>query len=176
MPRIATTTSCSSSLMDRPALARLVEIANETYLDESGIAQPYLTQDELSALQIPRGSLTVDERQQIQRHVDHTIAFLRTIPWGRALGNVPRIAGAHHELLDGSGYPKSLRGDQIPVEARMLTIADIFDALTASDRPYKAAVPVARALGILEGEVKAGKCDHALFHLFVEAEIYKRVL
>ena len=164
------------TLMDRPALARLLEIANLTYVDETGMAQPYLTADELAALQVPRGSLTADERQQIQRHVDHTIAFLRTIPWGRTLHNVPHIAGAHHELLDGSGYPKSLRGAQIPVEARMLTIADIFDALTASDRPYKSAVPVGRALGILESEVKAGKCDGDLFRLFVEAEVYKRVL
>ena len=164
------------TLMDRPALARLMEIANLTYADEAGNAQPYLTPDELVALQVPRGSLTADERQQIQRHVDHTIAFLRTIPWGRTLYNVPHIAGAHHELLDGSGYPKRLRGAEIPVEARMLTIADIFDALTASDRPYKSAVPVGRALGILEGEVKAGKCDGDLFRLFVEAEVYKRVL
>jgi len=164
------------TLMERPALVRLMQIGNLTYVDETGAAQPYLTQDEVLALQVPRGSLTTDERQQIQRHVDHTIAFLRTIPWGRTLHNVPHIAGAHHELLDGSGYPNSLRGDQIPVEARMLTIADIFDALTASDRPYKSAVPVARALGILEGEVKAGKCDGDLFRLFVEAEVYKRVL
>jgi HD-GYP domain-containing protein (c-di-GMP phosphodiesterase class II) len=164
------------TLMDRPALARLLEIANLTNVDETGMAQPYLTADELAALQVPRGSLTADERRQIQRHVDHTIAFLRTIPWGRTLHNVPHIAGAHHELLDGSGYPKSLRGAQIPVEARMLTIADIFDALTASDRPYKSAVPVGRALGILESEVKAGKCDGDLFRLFVEAEVYKRVL
>jgi len=164
------------TLLDRPALARLLEMGNLTYADEAGIAQPYLTQDELLALQVPRGSLTADERQQIQRHVDHTIAFLRTIPWGRTLHNVPHIAGAHHELLDGSGYPNRLRGDQIPVEARMLTIADIFDALTASDRPYKSAVPVGRALSILEGEVKAGKCDGDLFRLFVEAEVYKRVL
>jgi HD-GYP domain-containing protein (c-di-GMP phosphodiesterase class II) len=164
------------TLLDRPALARLLEIGNLTYVDEADNAQPYLTQDELLALQVPRGSLTADERQQIQSHVDHTIAFLRTIPWGRSLHNVPHIAGAHHELLDGSGYPNRLRGDQIPVEARMLTIADIFDALTASDRPYKSAVPVARALGILEGEVKAGKCDGDLFRLFVEAEVYKQVL
>ncbi len=164
------------TLMERPALARLLEIANLTYVDETGVAQPYLSADELASLQVPRGSLTADERQQIQRHVDHTLAFLRTIPWGRTLHNVPHIAGAHHELLDGSGYPLRLRGTEIPVEARMLTIADIFDALTASDRPYKSAVPVGRALGILEGEVKAGKCDGDLFRLFVEAEIYKRVL
>ncbi len=164
------------TLMERPALVRLLEIASLTYTDEAGNPQPYLTADELSALQVPRGSLTADERQQIQRHVEHTVDFLSTIPWGRTLRDVPRFAGAHHELLDGSGYPRSLRGDQIPVEARMLTIADIFDALTASDRPYKAAVPVPRALAILESEVKAGKCDGDLFRLFVEAEVYKRVL
>jgi len=164
------------TLMDRPALVRLMEIAQLTFADESGNDQPYLNPDEVVALQVPRGSLTADERQQIQRHVDHTIAFLRTIPWGRSLHNVPHIAGAHHELLDGSGYPLRLSGAQIPVEARMLTIADIFDALTASDRPYKSAVPAARALGILEGEVKAGKCDGDLFRLFVETEVYKRVL
>jgi HD-GYP domain-containing protein (c-di-GMP phosphodiesterase class II) len=104
------------------------------------------------------------------------VAFLRTIPWGRSLRKVPQIAAAHHELLNGAGYPAGLHGAEIPIEARMLTIADIFDALTAADRPYKAAVPVHRALGILEGEVKAGKCDADLFGMFVSAEIYKRVL
>jgi HD-GYP domain-containing protein (c-di-GMP phosphodiesterase class II) len=89
---------------------------------------------------------------------------------------VPRIAGAHHELLDGSGYPRNLRGADIPIESRMLTIADIFDALTAADRPYKAAVPVTRALDIIASEVKAGKCDGDLFRLFVETEVYKAVL
>ena len=164
------------TVMDGPALARLAEMANLTYLDEDGKTQPYLTPEELSALQVARGSLTPDERLQIQSHVEHTVAFLRTIPWGRSLRGIPRIAGAHHELLDGSGYPASLRGDAIPVEARMLTIADIFDALTAADRPYKAAVPVPRALAILEGEVRAGKCDAELFRVFVEAGIWKRVM
>jgi len=164
------------SLVDQPVLEHLADLASGRYLDDDGVLQPYLTQEELSALQVPRGSLTAEERLQIQSHVDHTIAFLRTIPWGRALGNVPRIAGAHHELLDGSGYPQSLRGEEICIESRMLTIADIFDAITASDRPYKAAVPVVRALDILSAEVKAGKCDAHLFRIFVEAEIYKAVL
>jgi HD-GYP domain-containing protein (c-di-GMP phosphodiesterase class II) len=163
------------TVMEAPTLARLEEMAKLTYLDDAGAVQPYLTLDELSALQVARGSLTADERQQIQRHVEHTIAFLRTIPWGRSLRRVPGIAGAHHELLDGSGYPAKLRGDAIPIEARMLTIADVFDALTAADRPYKAAVPVARALAILEGDVKAGKCDADLFRVFVEAEVWRRV-
>jgi HD-GYP domain-containing protein (c-di-GMP phosphodiesterase class II) len=89
---------------------------------------------------------------------------------------VPRIAGAHHEYLNGGGYPRHLPAPMIPFEARIMTIADIFDALTASDRPYKKAVPIDRALGILESEVKAGKCDADLFKLFVEAEVYKKVL
>ena len=164
------------TVMAQPVVARLLDLSAGSYLDEEGVLQPYLTQDELSALQVPRGSLTAEERVQIQSHVDHTIAFLRTIPWGRTLRWVPRIAGAHHELLDGSGYPKALRGEEIPVESRMLTIADIFDALTAADRPYKAAVPVSRALDIIASDVKAGKCDAELFRLFVESEVYKVVL
>jgi HD-GYP domain-containing protein (c-di-GMP phosphodiesterase class II) len=163
-------------LVEGPVLDRLLELGKHTYVDESGAVQPYLTAEEISALEVPRGSLTVDERRQIESHVDHTVAFLRTIPWGRSLGRVPRIAGAHHELLDGSGYPSKLRGDAIPIEARMLTIADIFDALTASDRPYKAAVPVPRALDILASEARAGKCDADLLRAFVEAELWKRVI
>ena len=103
--------------------------------DDDGSVRPYLTEDEPAALKVARGSLTQDERRQIESHVVHTMAFLRTIPWGRSLARLPGIAGAHHELLDGSGYPAKLRSEAIPIEARMLTIADIFDALTASDRP-----------------------------------------
>jgi HD-GYP domain-containing protein (c-di-GMP phosphodiesterase class II) len=169
-------TANEPTLLEQPVLARLAEVAAWRYVDEAGQSQPYLLPEEVAALQVLRGSLTPAERQQIESHVDHTLAFLQTIPWGRSLRKVPQIAAAHHELLNGAGYPAGLRGAEIPVEARMLTIADIFDALTAADRPYKAAVPVHRALGILEGEVKAGKCDADLFRVFVGAEIYKRVL
>ena len=169
-------TANEPTVLEQPVLARLAQATAWTYLDEVGQAQPYLLADEVAALQVPRGSLTPAERQQIESHVNHTVAFLQTIPWGRSLRRVPQIAGAHHELLNGAGYPVGLRAADIPVEARMLTIADIFDALTAADRPYKAAVPVPRALGILESEVKTGRCDADLFRVFVEAEIYKRVL
>lgn len=169
-------TANQPALLGGPTLATLEEVAAASFIDDEGNAQPFLTGAELAALQIPRGSLTDDERAEIQRHVSHTLDFLRTIPWGRSLRRVPAIAGAHHELLDGSGYPGRLRGADISIESRMLTIADIFDALTAADRPYKAAVPVARALTILEDEVEAGKCDRDLFRLFVEAEVYKKVL
>jgi HD-GYP domain-containing protein (c-di-GMP phosphodiesterase class II) len=169
-------TANEPTVLEQPVLARLAEVAAWRYLDETGQSKPYLLPDELAALQVPRGSLTPAERQQIESHVNHTVAFLQTIPWGRSLRRVPQIAAAHHELLNGAGYPIGLHGADISVEARMLTIADIFDALTAADRPYKAAVPVPRALVILESEVKAGKCDADLFRVFVGAEVFKRVL
>jgi HD-GYP domain-containing protein (c-di-GMP phosphodiesterase class II) len=125
---------------------------------------------------VRRGSLTEVERVEIERHVVHTTKFLQEIPWGRRYADVPRIAAAHHEYLNGSGYPKRMPGKDIPVESRIMTIADIFDALTASDRPYKKAVPIDRALSIIDSEVKAGKCDADLFRVFVGGEVYKRVI
>jgi hypothetical protein len=153
---------------------RLTAIASNRYLDGDGEEQPYLTPSEVEALQVLRGSLTPQERRDIEQHVAHTIKFLNQIPWGRAFRKVPRIAGEHHEKLDGSGYPYGLRGDAITPPARMMTISDIYDALTASDRPYKKAVPVEKALDILAMEVKQGLLDADLFHLFVDARVYEQ--
>lgn len=164
------------SLLDAGRLDELVELASLTFTDPQGVVRTYLSPEELSALQVKRGSLTDLERREIESHVDHTIHFLKTIPWGRDFRRIPHIAGAHHESLDGSGYPHGLKGDEIPIESRMLTIADIFDALTASDRPYKAAVPVTRALSILEDEVTRGRCDAALFDVFVKTRVFEKVL
>ena len=164
------------TLLEQGGLERLVEIARLRYLAPTGELRPYLEDGEIAALQIPRGSLTAIERIEIESHVVHTYNFLKKIPWGRDMADLPRIAGAHHEYLNGFGYPRHIGGAEIPIESRMMTIADIYDALTASDRPYKKAVPVDRALGIIEGEVKAGKCDAELFRVFVEAEVYKKVL
>jgi HD-GYP domain-containing protein (c-di-GMP phosphodiesterase class II) len=169
-------TANEPTIMAQPALVRLAEIARFEYLDVDGTRRPYLEPEELQALRIERGSLTDLERREIQSHVNHTISFLETIPWGRSFQKIPRIAGGHHESLDGRGYPFGLKGEEIPPETRILTISDIFDALTASDRPYKPAVPVTRALQILEAEVKAGRCDPELFKVFVEAEVYRKVL
>jgi HD-GYP domain-containing protein (c-di-GMP phosphodiesterase class II) len=164
------------TVLDGPVLSRLREVARWEYRDVDGQLRPYLEPQEVEALEVGRGSLTSAERAEIESHVTHTLTFLETIPWGRSLRNVPRIAGAHHESMDGRGYPSGLAGTAIPVESRMLTIADIFDALTASDRPYKPAVPTARALDIIGGEVKAGRCDPLLFQVFVEGQIWKSVL
>ena len=134
-------------------------------------ARPYLTPTEVDALKLPRGSLTAPERLEIESHVVHTYNFLENIPWGRrARRDSRRSPASHHEKLDGTGYPRGLKGDEIRVESRMMTIADIFDALTASDRPYKKAVPLEKALDIIGFEVKDGKCDPELFRIFVESQ------
>ena len=127
-------------------------------------------------MSVSRGSLTREEFAEIQSHVVHTYEFLRKIPWGRSYPNVPQIAAKHHEKLDGTGYPTGSHADEIPTQTRIMTIADIFDALTASDRPYKKAVPVTKALEILEMEVKANKLDRDLFELFCESKIYNSVI
>jgi HD-GYP domain-containing protein (c-di-GMP phosphodiesterase class II) len=164
------------TLLEEGGLEKLVEIGQLSYMDPSGELRPYLERDEIAALQVPRGSLTAVERVEIESHVVHTFNFLRKIPWGRALADIPRIAGSHHEYLNGGGYPRRLGAVDIPMESRIMTIADIFDALTASDRPYKKAVPVDKALAIIEGEVDSGRCDGELFQVFVEGEVYKKVL
>jgi HD-GYP domain-containing protein (c-di-GMP phosphodiesterase class II) len=164
------------TVLDQGGFERLVEIAHLVYLAPDGELRPYLERDEVAALQVRRGSLTDIERVEIEGHVVHTFKFLSTIPWGRRYADVPRIAAAHHEYLNGAGYPRHLGAVDIPIESRIMTIADIFDALTASDRPYKKAVPIDRALSIIEDEVRVGKCDAALFRVFVEAEVYKKVI
>jgi len=164
------------TVLETGGLERIVDVAARRYLDIDGTDKPYLEPAEAKALQILRGSLTPEERLEIESHVVHTFNFLREIPWGRTFRAIPEIAGAHHEKLDGSGYPHGLAGADIPVPAKMMTISDIFDALTASDRPYKRAVPVEKALDILDSDVKRGRLDKTLYEMFVEAKVYRVVL
>lgn len=130
-----------------------------------------LSGDEISRLLVKRGSLSPEERKEIESHVTHSHRFLAKIPWTSELANVPEIVYAHHERLDGSGYPRKLISDEIPVQARLMAITDIFDALVAMDRPYKKAVSFERAFEILDFEVKEGKLDSELFNIFLEAGI-----
>lgn len=160
------------TVLDQGGFERLAELSGMSYRDEAGDTLPYLTHDEASCLQIRRGSLTEAERVEINSHVVHTFNFLAKIPWSRSLRDVPEIAGAHHEKLDGTGYPHQLKGDQIPVPARMMAISDIYDALTASDRPYKKAMPPEKALDILTADVKRGQLDAELFEVFVGARVW----
>ena len=151
---------------------RLFEIARQTYLDPRGVEMPVLTPQEVRFLSIPKGSLSADERTQIESHVVHSFNFLLQIPWTKQIREIPRIVRAHHEKLNGTGYPYKLRSDEIPVQAKIMTICDIFDALSASDRPYKKAVASDRALGILEMSVKGKELDPELYRLFLEAKIF----
>jgi HD-GYP domain-containing protein (c-di-GMP phosphodiesterase class II) len=133
--------------------------------------------NEADSLQIKRGSLSEKERREIESHVTHTFHFLSQIPWTSEFRRVPEIAYAHHEKLNGSGYPRRLTGADIPVQSRMMTIADIFDALVAWDRPYKKSVPVERALEILVvEEAKRGTIDKDLLDIFVKAKVYEKTL
>lgn len=152
---------------------RLFEIARQTYRDPRGIEKPVLTPEEVRYLSIPQGSLSQDEREQIESHVIHSFNFLLQIPWTKQIREIPRIVRAHHEKLNGTGYPYKLRSDEIPVQAKIMTICDIFDALSASDRPYKKAVDSERALGILEMSVKGQELDPELYRLFLEAKIFE---
>jgi response regulator RpfG family c-di-GMP phosphodiesterase len=152
---------------------RLHEVAALEFADPGGLPRPLLTQDELRLLTIPKGSLSDDERREIESHVTHTFRFLSQIPWTRTLKRVPEIAYGHHEKLDGHGYPRAVPAPAIAVETRMMTIADIYDALTASDRPYKRALPVEKALDILADEAKRGQIDAPLLSVFVEAGLWK---
>ena len=154
----------------------LKEITAHTFPDFQGTMVPYLTEDELHFLSIPKGSLDPDERKQIESHVTHTFNFLRQIPWTRDLAGVADIAYGHHEKLDGTGYPRGVPGDVIPIQTRVMTVSDIFDALTASDRPYKKALPSQRALGILDMEGKSGQLDRAIVDLLLESQVYRKVL
>lgn len=132
-----------------------------------------LSEAEFCALAVRRGSLTAEERDEIERHVVHTRDFLNLIPWTPDLSGIPHIAAAHHEKLNGSGYPSGLQGSQIPCASRIMTICDIYDALTAADRPYKPAMPQERALDILRSEAGSGLLDADLVELFIDSRCFQ---
>ncbi len=153
----------------------LERVTRELYTDVDGQSRPLLTPEEFKFLSIRRGNLDDLERREIESHVSHTFRFLEQIPWTRELKGIPAIAYGHHEKLNGQGYPRGVGAEQIPVQTRMMTISDIFDALTATDRPYKRAVPVMRALEILDMEARAGQLDRDLLEAFILARVYESV-
>jgi HD-GYP domain-containing protein (c-di-GMP phosphodiesterase class II) len=163
-------------VLDEEAAEILDEIANTTFVDVTGVETPYLTPHELHFLKIKRGSLDENERRQIESHVEHSYDFLLNIPWTADLARVAEIVRGHHEKLDGSGYPDGVTGEHLSLETRIMTVCDIFDALTASDRPYKKAMPVEKALAILRMEADDGMLDQEIVALFEESEVYRKVL
>jgi HD-GYP domain-containing protein (c-di-GMP phosphodiesterase class II) len=169
---------CSANeptVLSQGDFARIEEIARETYADLRGEVRALLDAEEVTCLKVSRGSLTQTEFDEIRSHVSHTYRFLSRIPWGKSLHRVPIIAGAHHERLNGTGYPNRLKAEEIPVQSKMMSVADIYDALTASDRPYKKAVPVERAIDILDYSVKDGHLDAELVRIFKDARVWERI-
>jgi len=140
------------------------------------VGEKVLKPREVRRLCIPRGSLDPDERLEIETHVTHTYEFLKAIPWTRDLRRVPELAWAHHEKLDGSGYPQRLKGDEIPIRAQLMTISDIFDALVATDRPYRDSVTPESALQILREEAELGKIHADAVALFEAKRLWQGVV
>lgn len=154
-------------------LLELTDLSEYKYRDIDGQLKPLISLEEMEQLLIPRGNLTPEERTAIEAHVIHTYKFLKQIPWTKDLKQVPLIAAGHHEKLDGSGYPNGLAIDKIPLQTQILTIADIYDALTASDRPYKRKLPLETTLQILTQEAHKGKLNLDLVELFHQRQVFQ---
>jgi HD-GYP domain-containing protein (c-di-GMP phosphodiesterase class II) len=164
------------TVLEAEGFRALMDLTQSTYGDIDGNPQPFLAPSELAALSIRKGSLSERERREIESHVTHTYRFLSKIPWTGEYRLIPEIAYAHHEKLDGTGYPRQLPASQIPLQSRMMTIADIFDALVAWDRPYKKSVPPERALDILLEEASDGKLDKDLLQIFIQAKVFEKTV
>jgi HD superfamily phosphodiesterase len=160
--------------MWQPDIARVKAIARYSWTDITGHEAHFLSEDELKNLTIRAGTLTAEERQVINHHIVATIKMLEALPWPRHLKNVPEYAGGHHERMDGKGYPKGLRREQMSVQARVMGIADIFEALTAKDRPYKKGKTLSESLEILGKFRLNGHIDPDLFDVFVRMKVYRR--
>ncbi|MCB6183860.1 GAF domain-containing protein [Leeia sp. TBRC 13508] len=154
------------------AVQRITQIASRTWHDAAGNAYPILTENEVNNLSVRKGTLTDEERQIINHHINVTINMLEALPWPPHLARVPEFAGGHHERMDGKGYPKGLTKEEMSVQARMMGIADIFEALTAADRPYKPGLKLSVALTILGKMCKDQHIDPDLFEIFVKEKVY----
>ncbi len=153
---------------------RLGQIATRRFHLDDGREIRFLKENELVSLSVRRGNLDQQERLEIESHVTHTYKFLIQIPWTGDLKRIPEIARSHHEKLNGGGYPLGLQGEEISVQTRMMTISDIYDALTAPDRPYKKSLPAEKAIDILKHEAREKHVDGRLLEIFIEAGIFRR--
>ena len=168
-------TNIGSEKTNDDTLARVRQIAgSRVWRDVEGVETEFLTSNELENLTIRAGTLTQSERNTINHHIVATIKMLEKLPWPKHLRNVPEYAGGHHERMDGKGYPKGLTRDQMSVQARVMGIADIFEALTASDRPYKPGMKLSQAMGIMQRFKQNGHIDPDLFNVFVAGKVYLR--
>jgi len=170
----ATLMECNNpSLMTEGNFEKLKRISQQSFVDFDGSHKPYITQYEFESLSIRKGNLRTHERMEMESHLTQTVHFLEKIPWTPDLKDLVRIAGGHHERLDGSGYPNSITAEDIPYQTRILTIADIYDSLTSMDRPYKKALIPQKALEVLEIEANGGRIDTDILNVFVQAKVYE---
>jgi hypothetical protein len=167
-------TNIGGERMSAEDQARVSRIAQYSWTGPRGQVERFLSRDEEENLNIPAGTLTAKEREVINHHIVATIKMLEALPWPRHLMNVPEYAGGHHERMDGKGYPKGLTRAQMSVQARIMGIADIFEALTAKDRPYKPGKTLSESLQILGRFKLNGHIDPDLFDIFVRDGIYLR--
>ena len=152
--------------------SKILRIGAKTWVAPSGEMEPFLSDSELDNLQIFRGTLSIREREIINNHVVVTAQMLESLPYPKKMQRIPEFARCHHEKMDGTGYPKGLKGEQMSIQARILAIADVFEALSASDRPYKKGMPLSQCLAIL-GEMKlSGHIDPDLFDVFLSEKVY----
>ncbi|MDY6831841.1 MAG: HD domain-containing phosphohydrolase [Thermodesulfobacteriota bacterium] len=162
----------NKGMVDERAVKQVREIAARTY-HIGGNAYPWLSENEAACLSILKGNLLDEERRLVEQHAEMTINITRELPFPDRFSHVPEYAGAHHEKLDGSGYPLGLAGDQIPLQARIIAIADVFEALTAPDRPYKRPMHISQALKILQDMAAAGHIDGDIVRMFIEQKVYQ---
>lgn len=166
--------SDAAGFLPTETLEKLKEMVTLDYIGADGRSEPIFSADDIESLTVQRGTLTAAERRVMQEHVSITERLLGKITFSAGYRDVVRWAGAHHEFMDGSGYPEGLKGAEIPLEASILTIADIYDALTADDRPYKKAMPVEKATAILRDMAAEGKLHPELTELFIRSKAYVR--
>ncbi len=151
---------------------RVCRIAEIQYIDDDNECRTLLSEFEVENLIIPRGNLTDSERQMINSHAQHTYDILKKVPWTEDLRAVPQIASGHHERLDGSGYNSGIKADELMVQIKILNILDVYEALTALDRPYKPPMKVDQALSIIEKDVEKGKFDKDIYEVFIREKIF----
>jgi HD-GYP domain-containing protein (c-di-GMP phosphodiesterase class II) len=156
-------------------LKNIEALEEYTFEDVDGSEKKLFKDKEIEKLKIKRGNLTYLERAEIEKHSEYTYEILKDIEWGADLKRVPQITSGHHEKLNGSGYPKGLKGGQINLETRILSIVDIFEALTAIDRPYKKPVSKERAIEILQEEARGNALDAELVEIFIQKEVFAKV-
>jgi HD-GYP domain-containing protein (c-di-GMP phosphodiesterase class II) len=160
--------------MDEAAQQRIRDIGEYSWIDANGVEAKFFNEDEIKNLTVSRGTLTDEEREIINNHMAVTIKMLEQLPFPHHLANVPEYAGGHHERMDGKGYPRGLTREQMSLQARMMGIADIFEALSASDRPYKTGKPLTECLKILGDMKKDNHVDPDIFDVFVRNKVYMR--